>query len=81
MAMNVGEAEKMLAASEKSGAALIVAHCWRFDEEVLTFLDPDGLKLELVAHAGAAGLAGTLGLPNSACIDGIFRTPSILKRI
>jgi predicted dehydrogenase len=35
MAMNVGEAEKMLAASEKSGAALMVAHCWRFDEEVL----------------------------------------------
>jgi glyoxalase family protein len=26
----------------------------RLDEEVLTFLDPDGLKLELVAHAGAA---------------------------
>jgi len=26
----------------------------RFDEEVLSFLDPDGLKLELVAHAGAA---------------------------
>lgn len=25
----------------------------RFEEEVLTFLDPDGLKLELVAHAGA----------------------------
>jgi glyoxalase family protein len=26
----------------------------RFDEEVLTFVDPDGLKLELVGHAGAA---------------------------
>lgn len=26
----------------------------RFDEEALTFLDPDGLKLELVADAGAA---------------------------
>jgi len=26
----------------------------RLDEEVLTLLDPDGLKLELVAHAGAA---------------------------
>jgi glyoxalase family protein len=24
----------------------------RFDEEVLTFVDPDGLKLELVGHAG-----------------------------
>jgi glyoxalase family protein len=28
-----------------------------FDEEVLTFLDPDGLQLELVARAGAGGLA------------------------
>lgn len=28
----------------------------RFDEEVLTLLDPDGLKLELVAHPGAADL-------------------------
>ncbi len=27
----------------------------RFDEEVLTFYDPDGLKLELVAHAEEAG--------------------------
>lgn len=29
----------------------------RFDEEVLTFLDPDGLKLELVAHDGAGEVA------------------------
>ena len=29
----------------------------RFEEEVLTFLDPDGLKLELVAHAGVAEVA------------------------
>jgi len=27
----------------------------RFDEEVLTFVDPDGLKLELVAHPQRAG--------------------------
>ena len=27
----------------------------RFDEEVLTFADPDGLKLELVAHSHAGG--------------------------
>ena len=27
----------------------------RFDEEVLTFVDPDGLKLELVAHSQAGG--------------------------
>lgn len=34
MAMSVAEAEKMLVASEKSGAKLMVAHCWRFDEDV-----------------------------------------------
>ena len=27
----------------------------RFDEEVLTFADPDGLKLEMVGHAGVKG--------------------------
>lgn len=35
----------------------------RFEEEVLTFLDPDGLKLELVAHAEAADLEGWEGGP------------------
>jgi predicted dehydrogenase len=35
MAMNAGEAEQMLTASRKSGARLMVAHCWRFDEDVL----------------------------------------------
>jgi predicted dehydrogenase len=35
MAMNAGEAEQMLSASRKSGAALMVAHCWRFDQDVL----------------------------------------------
>jgi predicted dehydrogenase len=35
MAMNAGEAQQMAEASHKSGAALMVAHCWRFDEEVL----------------------------------------------
>jgi len=35
----------------------------RFDEEVLTLLDPDGLKLELVAHAGAADLEPWAGGP------------------
>ncbi|MYC55037.1 MAG: Gfo/Idh/MocA family oxidoreductase [Chloroflexi bacterium] len=33
MAMNVGEALAMQAASQASGAKLMVAHCWRFDEE------------------------------------------------
>ncbi len=35
MAMNAAEARAMIAAGEKSGALLMVAHCWRFDEEVL----------------------------------------------
>ncbi len=35
MAMNAAEAEAMLEASHKSGALLMVAHCWRFDPEVL----------------------------------------------
>lgn len=35
MAMNAGEAEEMLKASRKTGAVLMVAHCWRFHEEVL----------------------------------------------
>ena len=35
MAMNASEVAQMLSASRKSGAALMVAHCWRFDEDVL----------------------------------------------
>jgi predicted dehydrogenase len=35
MAMSAGEAEKMMNASSQSGAKLMVAHCWRFDEDVL----------------------------------------------
>lgn len=35
MAMNADEAQQMMAASQASGAKLMVAHCWRFDDEVL----------------------------------------------
>jgi predicted dehydrogenase len=35
MALNAPEAKEMIAASQRSGARLMVAHCWRFDEEVL----------------------------------------------
>jgi predicted dehydrogenase len=35
MAMNASEAAKMLETSRKSGARLMVAHCWRFDQDVL----------------------------------------------
>lgn len=34
MAMNAAEAEQMCAAADKSGALLMVAHCWRFHPEV-----------------------------------------------
>ena len=34
MALEAAEADQMLRASELSGAKLMVAHCWRFDEEV-----------------------------------------------
>ena len=39
MAMNAAEAEKMLEASAKNGAKLMVAHCWRFDPDVLWLKD------------------------------------------
>lgn len=35
MALDAKQAKEMLAASQRSGALLMVAHCWRFDEEVL----------------------------------------------
>jgi predicted dehydrogenase len=35
MAMDAAEAAKMVEASHKSGARLMVAHCWRFDPDVL----------------------------------------------
>ncbi len=35
MAMNARQSYQMLAASQRSGAFLMVAHCWRFDPEVL----------------------------------------------
>jgi predicted dehydrogenase len=35
MATSAAEAEQMAEASQKSGAPLMVAHCWRFDKEIL----------------------------------------------
>jgi predicted dehydrogenase len=35
MAMNATEAEQICEAAEKSRATLMVAHCWRFDKDVL----------------------------------------------
>jgi predicted dehydrogenase len=35
MAMDASEAARMLSTSQKSGTLLMVAHCWRFDQDVL----------------------------------------------
>ncbi len=46
-----------------------VEHSARFSEEVLTFPDPDGMKLELVAHADAPHIgvaAGEIKVPRYA---------------
>lgn len=78
MAMNIREAEKMMEASEKSGAKLMVAHCWRFDEDV-NWLKRESRKLGKIirtkgygvhTHWGPAGwftqkeLAGGGALPD-----------------
>jgi predicted dehydrogenase len=39
MALDAKQAEEMLVASEKSRTLLMVAHCWRFDREVLWIKD------------------------------------------
>ncbi len=39
MAITVAEADEMIAASEASGAWLMVAHCWRFRDEVIAMRD------------------------------------------
>jgi predicted dehydrogenase len=39
MAMDVAEADAMVAAAERSDASLMVAHCWRFHPEVLALRD------------------------------------------
>jgi len=55
MAMNAREAEKMIEASEKSGAKLMVAHCWRFDEDVL-WLKRESRKLGRIIRTKGYGV-------------------------
>jgi predicted dehydrogenase len=55
MAMNAVQAEKMLAASRRSGAALMVAHCWRFDEDVL-WLKKQSARLSTVLRTKGYGV-------------------------
>jgi glyoxalase family protein len=46
----------------------------RFDEQVLTFADPDGMKIEIVAHAdaGAANAPRFASVPPEHAIRGFF---------
>lgn len=55
MAMNAQEAEKMCEAAEKSGALLMVAHCWRFDPEVL-WLKEQSSKLGKIIRTKGYGV-------------------------
>lgn len=55
MAMNANEAEQMYNAAEKSGATLMVAHCWRFDPEVL-WLKEQAVKLGRIIRTKGYGV-------------------------
>lgn len=55
MAMNAGEAQQMYEAAEKSGTSLMVAHCWRFDPDVL-WLKKQSLKLGKIIRTKGYGV-------------------------
>jgi predicted dehydrogenase len=55
MAMNAREAQKMIEAGARSGAALMVAHCWRFDEEV-RWLKKQSAKLGQIIRTKGYGV-------------------------
>lgn len=55
MAMNAAEAEQMCAAADKSGATLMVAHCWRFDPDVL-WLKEQSNKLGKIIRTKGIGV-------------------------
>jgi predicted dehydrogenase len=55
MAMNATEAEQMLEAAEKSGSLLMVAHCWRFDPDVL-WLKGQSKKLGKIIRTKGIGV-------------------------
>jgi len=55
MAQNAAEARQMCEASEKSGATLMVAHCWRFDPEVL-WLKAQSAKLGKIIRTKGIGV-------------------------
>jgi predicted dehydrogenase len=55
MAMNAREAERMMEASAKSGARLMVAHCWRFDEDV-NWLKRESIRLGKIIRTKGYGV-------------------------
>ncbi len=55
MAMNAAEAERMYETAEKSGATLMVAHCWRFDPDVL-WLKEQSKKLGRIIRTKGIGV-------------------------
>jgi predicted dehydrogenase len=55
MAINAHEAEEMCEVTEKSGALLMVAHCWRFDPEVL-WLKEQSTKLGKIIRTKGVGV-------------------------
>ena len=55
MAMNAREAEKMMEVSMKNGATLMVAHCWRFDPDVL-WLQAQSKKLGRIIRTEGYGV-------------------------
>jgi predicted dehydrogenase len=60
MAMNAREAEKMMEVSAKSGAKLMVAHCWRFDKDVL-WLKKESRKLGKIIRTKGIGVHSNWG--------------------
>jgi predicted dehydrogenase len=55
MAMNGDEAKQMCEAADKSGATLMVAHCWRFDPDVL-WLKEQSKKLGRIIRTKGIGV-------------------------
>jgi predicted dehydrogenase len=62
MAINAGEAIQTCAAAEKSGATLMVAHCWRLDPEVL-WLKEQSKRLGDVIRTRGIGVHTNWGPP------------------
>jgi predicted dehydrogenase len=52
MAMNAAEAEKVCAVAHETGATLMVAHCWRFDEDVLWLKKQEGRLGNIIRTKG-----------------------------